>query len=494
LRFNLIKDYRQPAAWSIILFDPIRPGCDFAGRAALADGLGCMALSVLSGNAGRPAKWRTRRIRDDSNDQYDRSLGTGSFQMRHCFYAAAGALLLNSGLHANDITRPADAPSSLPPVAGQSMTAAPVLLPTNPDCACEPKTDGGLSGGSTGLRPGLDCLPDACDVCVNRPRVYGSVEYFLQWFENQRVPPLVVIAPSGGLFTPTGVPGQVVLFGGKPVDFGGIDGLRATAGYWLDSQQKWGFEASGFLTEQTALLFSAGHDGAATNPVLLGRTNGGPAVVATVGFPGLLTGGVIASEHTRLWGSEANAVMNWSDRCRSRIDLLAGFRYLDLDESLDIQDFSQSTLYPVISSLTRVDSFDARTQFWGGQFGARTTVAWGRASLALIGKLGLGVSHLSVDRVGQSIVPSGLVTTLPAGVLVTPDNAGRDTTDRFAVLSETTIQVGYQWTKCLQTTIGYNLIYLTSSARVGDQIQRTGGINATDFYSNGITFGLAGRF
>ena len=254
------------------------------------------------------------------------------------------------------------------------------------------------------LNPSVKCdsASDCCDLCVNRPQWYGGVEYILQAFENQRVPPLVAIAPPRSAFgVPGGVPGEFVLLGGEKIEFGGIDGIRATVGHWLDPQQNWGVEASGFLTEQTARLFEAFHDGSATNPVLLGRTNGTLAIVSAVGFPGVLTGGIIASEHTRLWGSEASAVMNWSDNSRWRTDLLAGFRYLDLDESLDIQDFTRSLLFPTTAS-ARTDSFDGRTQFYGSQFGARTSLALGRASITVIGKTALGVSHLSVDREGAT--------------------------------------------------------------------------------------------
>ena len=192
-------------------------------------------------------------------------------------------------------------------------------------------------------------------------------------------------------------------------------------------------------------------------------------------------------------GAELNGVLNWSDSCRGRIDLLAGLRYLDLDESLDVHDFTQSRLFPT-TQFIRTDSFDGRTQFWGPQFGSRATLAWGRASLALIGKIGVGVSHLSVDREGETVLPGNPPGVTPGGVLVNVANAGHDTTNRFAALSETTIQVGYQWTKCIQTTVGYNFLYLTSAARVGDQVQPAGGINATDFYANGITFGVSCRY
>jgi hypothetical protein len=344
---------------------------------------------------------------------------------------------------------------------------------------------------SGGEESKADCAAQCGDVCCNRPRFYGSVEYLLYWFENQRVPPLVAIAPPRAPIGLPVVPGEIVLFGGQKVDYDGIDSMRVTTGYWLDSQQSLGVEASGFLTEQNAKLFGVIFDPAANNAVQLFRTNGGSGFGAIVGFPGNVAGGTIASQHIRLWGAEANGVLNWYDSCRGRIDLLAGFRYLDLDESLDLQDAVQ-----IVNAvnLSRLDSFDARTQFWGPQFGTRATIAWGNASLALIGKLGVGVSHLSVDREGRTDFLNPPAASLPMGVLVNPANAGHDTTNRGAALSETTIQIGYQWTKCIQTTVGYNFLYLTSAARVGDQVQPVGGINATDFYANGITFGLSCRY
>jgi hypothetical protein len=215
--------------------------------------------------------------------------------------------------------------------------------------------------------------------------------------------------------------------------------------------------------------------------------------VSAVGIPGIVSGAVFTGESVRLWGAEANAVRNRRDCSNRRTDWLAGFRYLDFEESLDIRDFARSLIFPAAVS-GRVDEFDTRTQFWGGQVGGRAAIAWGRASLALTGKVGLGVSHLTVERRGLTTLNLPEVV-LPGGVLVPFTNPiQRDTTDRFSVLSETTIQVGYQWTKWLQTTIGYNGMYLTSAVRAGDQIRPNVGINATDFWAQGVTFGVACRY
>lgn len=310
----------------------------------------------------------------------------------------------------------------------------------------------------------------------------------MQWFENQRVPPLVIIGPPQP--QPIGPAGRILYGGNQPVDFGGLDGIRATAGYWLDSQQTWAVELSGFLTEPISQNLAVVHDGAATNPVLLARTDGTLAIGAIIGLPGVQRGAITVSQDTRLWGAETNIVLNSNDNRRWRLELLGGFRYLDLDESLDIAGFSG----PLVGqpNYFQADSFDARTQFWGPQVGSKLSASWGVLSLSVIGKLGVGVSHLSAQRAGQTLDPLGQI--VPGGLLVTPFNAGRDTTDRAAALSETTIQVGWQMSRCVAATVGYNFLYLTSSARVGDQISPVGGINATDFYTNGITFGLACRY
>src|SRR5438067_11783528 len=68
------------------------------------------------------------------------------------------------------------------------------LLPLRPD-ADPPAADCGLTGGSTGLRPGVDCLPDPADVSRPRPRFYGGVQYLLTWFDDVRVRPMAVTAP-----------------------------------------------------------------------------------------------------------------------------------------------------------------------------------------------------------------------------------------------------------------------------------------------------------
>src|SRR4051794_27455525 len=106
--------------------------------------------------------------------------------MRTRLLSAAAAAFASAGL----ATEP---PSYLPGGPAKPAADAPVLLPPNPpapkeDCPCC------LGGGSTGLRPGIDCLPDPAAVRP-RPRVYGNLEYVLFWFDDRTPPALVATFP-----------------------------------------------------------------------------------------------------------------------------------------------------------------------------------------------------------------------------------------------------------------------------------------------------------
>ena len=56
-------------------------------------------------------------------------------------------------------------------------------------------------GGSTGLRPGVDCLPNPCDVCQRSPRWYGDLAFLLVWIKDGRNPtPLVTAGTAANFF------------------------------------------------------------------------------------------------------------------------------------------------------------------------------------------------------------------------------------------------------------------------------------------------------
>ena len=101
-------------------------------------------------------------------------------------------------------------------------------------------------------------------------------------------------------------------------------------------------------------------------------------------------------------------------------------------------------------------------------------------------------------------------------MLVLAGNTIDDRNNEFAYVPEGTFKIGYQWTQRVSTYIGYNALYISRLLRPGDQIdpfinpvflpvsQQFGGdfgpvrpmnsFNKSDFWTQGVTFGLSIRY
>src|SRR5262245_25082572 len=84
--------------------------------------------------------------------------------------------------------QPAHLPEGPPADAILNSVGSPALLPvpgTPTAATTESVVDGIVAdGGSTGLRPGVDCLPNPCDVCQRSPRWYGDLAFMLAWIKD----------------------------------------------------------------------------------------------------------------------------------------------------------------------------------------------------------------------------------------------------------------------------------------------------------------------
>src|SRR5204862_492234 len=73
-------------------------------------------------------------------------------------------------------------------------------------------------------------------------------------------------------------------------------------------------------------------------------------------------------------------------------------------------------------------------------------------------------------------------TEAQGGLLALPSNIGRYSRDRFAVLPEASINLGYQVTPWLRATAGYTFLYCSNVVRPGDQVNLA--VNPTQLPSN----------
>ena len=247
--------------------------------------------------------------------------------------------------------------------------------------------------------------------------------------------------------------------------------------------------------------------------------NTGTEFSEVLASPGLARGAVAVSEPMEFWGIELNARKPLLCDCNWRLDLLAGFRYLELNEGLHItESILVDSGVPGFGgdSILVTDRFNTRNNFYGGQLGLLSEWRRGRWSIDARWKVALGASHEVVNIGGAQLVtpPGGSTTVFPGGLFALSSNTGRFDRSRFAVVPDVGVNLGYNITPALRAFVGYNFIYWSSVVRPGDQIDReinvrqipgpnfpTGGSNtlvarpsvpfkSTDFWAHGVNFGL----
>ena len=198
------------------------------------------------------------------------------------------------------------------------------------------------------------------------------------------------------------------------------------------------------------------------------------------------------------------------------LDLIGGFRYLDLDEGLELTEVSQFNPGPALNGTTQAssDRFRTHNQFYGGQIGAELELHQGRFFIDLYGKVAVGSMNENVTINGTTVLTTaaGLSMARPGGVYAQPSNIGSYTRSEVAAIPEVGVNVGYQLTTHLRASVGYSFLYISEVVRPGDQIDRSvntsqqnaAGLvgparplfafNPTDFWAQGINFGLEFRY
>jgi hypothetical protein len=359
-----------------------------------------------------------------------------------------------------------------------------------------------------------DCEPCAPCVFYNSPlagRLWVRGEYLLWWLKGSNLPPLVTTSPSGTPSNNAGVLGQSgtsILYGDSTVCDSARSGGRFSAGYWLDpSYHCWGIEASYVGIGRETSRFSATNS---ETPILARPYQDGGEYAYLVAYPNYLNGSVNAETSTDFQSVDVLMRRNLLQNCCMKLDLVAGWRYTQLDESLAIEQSSvlltRIGVFPQGTTRTLFDHFDAGNQFNGAQLGVVYQEHVGRWSIETQLKLGLGNTHsrVTVDGGTTVVVPSGGTSTTRGGMLAQGNNLGVHEQDQFSVIPEVGITLGYDVTCQLRATFGYTFLYWTRVARVADQIDTTVNTNGgdrpafsfltSDFWAQGMNLGLEYRF
>jgi hypothetical protein len=405
--------------------------------------------------------------------------------VRKAFFGSLTALLLAGSF--------AVAQAPLPEVdagAARAGVAAPRAQPALPAL---PSGEGDLvlgPGPVSDPAPALAPTPFPGSVPgPSLPTFYLNAEYLLWWTKAQQLPPLVTTGSLSDDFPGAlGQPSTVELIGNSNVNDRMRSGAQFTGGFWLNRSETIGVEGSFFFLQPQSSHLSASSDGSTllalpyfaagtvTNPD--GTTQDlAQEQALLVASPGTSAGSVNVATSSHFWGAEANGRMFLCGDCTCRVDLLAGFRYLNISDSLSVLSVSNSI--PPGSSTTVSDVFNSRNQFYGGQIGIVADYWSGPWFLDIRGKLALGSITRTADIGGSTtFTTAGGSVVVPGGLFAQPTNIGHYTSTAFGVVPQVGVRLGYQITSYLRAYVGYSLIYLVQSvARPADQIDRS--VNVT---------------
>lgn len=357
----------------------------------------------------------------------------------------------------------------------------------------------------TPVAPDAEKLPTEAQMARTeqvRPlgRSWQTFEYLLWWPKAHALPPLVTTS-RGNTSPVLGGPNTLVLVGGVESDSANASGARFSVGYSVNDAQTAGLGVTYLFlgTQSESVLVS---DAGIGRPRTIGRpiTNAltRDQDVIPVSVPGVQSGSVEVATTTRLTGWEITGVANLYTSPQVRLNALAGYRYLMVNEGLRIE---QTTLFPqnganppVLAGIA--DQFDAHNRFHGGQLGLVADVTHGPVFLEASGKVALGQGIAVVRTSGQTVaispgVPVPAATFFQAGALGLPTNSGRFVQSGFAVLPEGMVKVGYRFRDRSRFFIGYNFLYLSDAIRPGDQIDTTVDPGQLPLFARGPQIALA---
>jgi Putative beta barrel porin-7 (BBP7) len=368
-------------------------------------------------------------------------------------------------------------------------------------------------------------------------RFWARPSYLLWWVKNAPLPvPVVTTGDPNVGFDPNlvntvntagaiGQPGTQVLLGGGSIHFPAFSGMRLDLGGWLDERLVLGIEGEGFILERSTRSFAAASDAGGNAPLyfpIFSEIAGAERAIPIADPLRQFSGSVVVNSTLQLWGAEVNGIVSVCRYIDWEFTLLAGLRYADLRENLQIHNTTTDLIFGNVTSLS--DFFNTTNQFYGGQLGGRLAMQHGCFSLDVTSKVALGSTHEVVDIQGaitqagpNPLVPPGL-GTFPGGLFSQTSNIGFRSADQFAVLGSLQVNLGYEINRRARLFAGYDIMYWNQVVRPGNQVNHNVNLsqnavldpngvgmlvgpaqpaplfNRSDFWAQGINLGVEFRF
>jgi len=352
-----------------------------------------------------------------------------------------------------------------------------------------------------------DCMGDCtCDLV--------RIEW-LGWFSRGRnTPPLVTTSPGGTAQADAGVLGlgtTTTIYGNDPIGTQLRNGGRITYSHLFGDGCTTGtFRFWGISNGAETFSTTSANNPTIARPFFDATLGGQNAFL--VAFPGL-TGpsSINVTSKNSLLGIDAWGSRNWYNDGGSSIDVLGGYQFTRMDDSINIASNTVTIggNLPVGTQLNVTDNFRTRNEFNGASLGLIGRSYRGPITLEALGKVGLGNMRETVIISGnqQVTAPGGPTLTSQGGLLAQPSNIGSVHHDHFAYVPELNVNLLYNISPQWRAMVGYSFIYWNHVVLAGNQIDPNlttplptavpppfPKFQRTDFWVQGISLGADYRF
>ena len=332
--------------------------------------------------------------------------------------------------------------------------------------------------------------------CGPKHWIYGQAELLCWSGSSTRLPALVTTSPPGTPQQDAGVLGlttTTVLLGDQGVFGSSREGLRLVLGGWFEPSRRLGMQFDYIDLDNVGLSYRAGSNGVdiLARPFTNVDPALGPAPVPDselVSFPNVTAGSITVDGRNRFrsFGIHLRGNIRYHNGCfyepgspcngspsGYRLDLLGGYRCLELKEDLSIRSLTAVSVTPQ-AGFDVLDQFGTDNNFQGGELGIWYQYYRHRWTADADLRLALGRTEQKVNIAGSTAFSMvGVENTFDGGLLALPTNAGSYSRKETDLITELGLSVGYLLTSNLKITGGYRVIYWPRVMRVGDTIDST---------------------
>ncbi len=261
---------------------------------------------------------------------------------------------------------------------------------------------------------------------------WANLDYLMWWSRGASLPPLVTTGSQGGALND---PNLKILYGNDRVENTIRSGGRLNIGTWFNPQQTFGIGATFLQLQNMASNYTDVSNGSPiiARPFFNTATQAPDSLVYRA--DGHIRRRSSRPRDRQLRGRRYVSASALIRRQGYRLDLVYGWRYLQLSDSVNIDDKAISTdpsnpEVPLGTTLIGFDGFRTTNKFNGGTIGFMSERRRGIWYLSTVGKISLGNMH-------QTAIINGYSSTTVPGQ--PPANFTGDRTELSAATSAVTI-------------------------------------------------------